>query len=137
MATTHESFHSGDGEEYFYDNLHEQGYLLMWRPAPYHWAATHIEKRVIISYTEGDVTETAYPTQEEYDRALQETKEWWIEYLGERPANMSLMGGAEPFGFLAKDTITLNPPRCPKCNRRMYPNNDGKPATCLDVRCEE
>jgi len=132
-ATTHESFHMGDGDEYFYDNLHEQGYLLLWRPAPYHWVATHMKKHTIISYTEGDVSETAYHTLEDYMKGLQETKDWWVKHEG-KSANPVLAGCAEPYGFLTGDPINLNPPRCKVCNRRMYPDSNGGKYSCLS-RC--
>lgn len=125
-----ESFHMGDGDEFYHKYLHEKGWIQLWRPAPYHWVAMHIERKLIMTYTEGDVSKYMYETEGEFMQALQETKDWWVKYQG-KSANPVLCGNAEPYGFLTGDPINLNPPRCPVCNRKMYPDSNGGNYSCL------
>jgi hypothetical protein len=128
-----ESFNSGDGDEYFYDNLESQGWLLLWRPAPYHWVAIHIEKMMELNYCEGDVTKYIYGTMENFMEALQVTKDWWVKHEG-KMANPVLAGYAEPYGFLSGDPINLDPPKCPTHKRLMYPNSNGGGYICLSCK---
>jgi hypothetical protein len=132
-AVSIESFHQGDGEEFYYKYLHEHGWIQLWRPAPYHWVAMNIKGRSILSYTEGDVSKTMYPDEDSFMKALQDTKDWWVKYQG-KSANPVLCGNAEPYGFLTGDPINLDPPRCETHKKLMYPNSNGGGYVCLSCK---
>ena len=128
-----ETFYTGDGDEYFENNLYKQGWILLWRPAPYHWVAMHLKMRSTFSYTEGDIRQEWYDSEEEFMKALQATKDWWVENQG-KSANPVLAGCAEPYGFLTGDPINLDPPRCETHKRLMYPDSNGGGYDCLSCK---
>ncbi len=136
MATTETGFNSDftDGDEFYDEKMYGKGWIQLWRPAPYHWVAMHIERRIIFSYCEGDLSKTKYDSEEEFLKGLQETKDWWVKNQGDS-ANPVLCGSAEPYGFLTGNKITLNPPKCDKCGSLTYPDvGEEENRQCL--RCD-
>jgi hypothetical protein len=133
MAKCETSFYSGGGVSYMNSKIAGKNWVLLWIPAGYHWQAMNIKTLQTISYTEGDITLCTYDTIEEFKTALQEAKDWWINEVFEgdtKRANMALNAGGEIYGFLAGDTINLDPPRC-ECGHLMFPDGKGGPYECL------
>lgn len=123
-------YHFLDGDAYWDQMLRPQGFIRLWIEAPYNWCAFHPAKMMIASYCEGDVSETVYTDMTELLKALQGTKDWWIEHLGER-ADPCLSGAAEHYGFLSRHRIDIAPPRTRCCGRLAYPTEDPGRFICL------
>ena len=126
MATTTKAFDEEflDGDEYFDKYLYENGWVQLWRPAPYHWCAMHIEKMQTFEYVEGDLFKTQYKSEAEFLEGLKALKVCWVEMMG-KSANPVLCGVGEKYGFLTWNEINLHPPKCKECGRLMYPTKEG------------
>lgn len=70
---------SSDGEDYeLFLNKLRNGFKELMYTAPYSWAIYNNEKRVIITYTEGDVTILShFKTEQSFKAKLKEFYQWY------------------------------------------------------------